>query len=137
MTNDNRSEEEKPKRDRDWQAKLRAQEAALTVCVLDAVEGKRHCADCKREGLLFFVQLIREPFRPIVALCKRCAIQRAEGEEQVYVRDAIGPWLRKWWRNNRSEAKRLLSENHKEALQKARVARGKGEALDGQVSHSA
>ena len=96
----------KPKPDRDWQAKRRSQQATLAVCVLDAASPKTRCAACKGEGLVFLVQVVSEPWRPIVALCKTCAIQRAAGEERVYVRELPGPWLRKFWKTNRREAKR-------------------------------
>lgn len=116
----------KKKQDRDWHERRRQQEAMINVCVLDAAAPKVRCDQCDNEGLIFFVQCVREPYRPIVSLCKTCTIERANGENRVHVREAIGPWLPKWWKQNARSPKKFLSENAKEAMKKGRVAHGKG-----------
>ena len=112
----------KPKSNITWQQQLRDDEAWYMLSVIDATEGRARCADCKGDGLCFLVHMFKELGRPIIMLCRACTVKRAGGEEKVYVREAIGPWLRKFWKANKWEAKRVLSTEHKEALQKARAA---------------
>lgn len=106
----------------------RGAEAKANVSVIDAADGQKKCQTCKGDGLIFYVHLFRDPNRPIFALCKNCTIARAGGAEHVYVKEIV--WLRKFWKSNRREAKRELSESHQRALKEARMTRGKGGAAE-------
>lgn len=110
----------KVKQDRDWQKKFREREALVNVSVLDVVEGKRKCSMCAAEALAFYVHCFREDNRPIKVLCKDCTITVAGGDKKVYVREAIGPGLRKHWEANRKVV--IRSAEHVEAMQSGRIA---------------
>jgi hypothetical protein len=109
----------------DINARYREIEKSVNVSVLDVA--KARCSGCRGksggdEGLVYYVHCFREENRPIRALCKKCVVEMAGGVEKVYVREAIGPFLRKFWEKDRREKKRnvTLSGVQIEAMQRGR-----------------
>ena len=85
-----------PTKTPDINTQMRELEKSKTLTVIDDNPGNTLCQKCGERGLTFCCHLFREPpAGKIEELCKPCAIQRAGGEEKVYVRS--GEYLRRKW----------------------------------------
>lgn len=80
----------------------------LTVVWADSSLSK--CPICGDRRLIFHSHLFRENPRQIADLCKSCTIQRAGGEERLFVREEA--YLRRKW--------------DQDTLQECRVRRSRG-----------
>ena len=92
------------------------QEEGFAVSVVGLESARTPCRICGATGAIYTVHCWREEARPIVALCKNCAVERANGVERVYVRTDRRGLLGSWQSNKRRE---LTAE------QRESIARGK------------
>lgn len=74
-------------------------EARLSVLGTEPRGGK--CPTCGQTAVIFNCHAFGDPARPIVGLCKSCAIDRAGGEEKVLVRESASGLLETWRQNRR------------------------------------
>jgi hypothetical protein len=73
----------------------------LTVVnVVSVDDGNSRCLSCATAGTLFHCHLFRQDGRPIVTLCKECAIGAAGGEEHVWLK-TLSKGLDKTWEGQR------------------------------------
>jgi hypothetical protein len=95
------------------------QERNYTVTVIDVEDAGTPCRCCGESGMVFSVHCWREENRPIVALCKACAMDRAGGEARVAFRSDRDGLLTRWQAN----ARRVLNEREHEQRKRAAAIR--------------
>lgn len=76
------------------------------LSVLNTERGAQICPCCGKCGIVFNVHCFKEARSPIVELCKACTIQRAGGEERVWVKESARGLIDTWITGKRKEAKK-------------------------------
>lgn len=66
--------------------KERADEVGLNLTVVSAAERTQLCPGCHERRIVFHCHVFRE--RKVEDRCKACAIERAGGEEKIFVKTA-------------------------------------------------
>jgi hypothetical protein len=106
---------------------------SLNMSVLDVADRGTACHSCGEAQLVFIVHCINEELRPVAALCKSCAVERAGGEARVWVRSDRGT-LRQTWKMG---ARATVSAARMEALDRGRRQRHPQSTATASARHGA
>lgn len=96
------------------------EERGFSVTVIDVEDPGTPCRGCGSPGpgAVYTVHCWREEFRPLVALCKPCAAERAGGEARVHVRTDRGGLQAGWDQGTRPRLSAKKQAQLKEARQR-------------------